>query len=775
MKNSKIELLAPAGNIDSFKAACQNGADAIYMGVTNYNARAMAQNFDINSYIEAIKYAHLRGIKVYLTLNTLMNEEEFEDALNIVKELYEYNLDAVIIQDIGLFMLLHELFPNLKIHASTQMSVYSLEQVKFLEKLGFSRVVLARELSVDEIEYICKNTSVEIEVFIHGALCVSVSGQCNLSSVIGNRSANKGSCAQPCRMKYTLNRVNKKENIVSSTYLLSKKDIFGIDYIEKLKNAGVTSIKVEGRNKFPEYVARVVNIYRKYIDKIYEKEKFSVSDNDKQELLQLFNRNGKSYGYLDGVKYKDSITTMSPKNTGIFLGTVISQKKEYIKVKLQEDISLHDGIEIYDNNENVFSNVVTCIKDENFNTKNYDMKKGEYVYLGDVNKKIKYGSAVYRTSSKKLLDKYKKTYTLNSNNKKLFFDIEVFVNIDKNLKAIINNKEIILDYIVQVAKSKQITKENVKEAFLKTLDTPFMFKNINVNIDENAFVPISKLNELRRMVVSYLEKIHITKNDISCINIENCIKKYNKQYEEYKSKLDRKQEKNLLFVYNFDTKKDYFKIYESMYNKNLDIIEVTLNDYIKHEEYINKTFKNIKVYINISNFVLDQVDKILKDNISRYVKNVNGFVIGSTRYLNLLQSYKSKWKFDIIADYSLNIINIYSAMFYLKMDIDFITVGFDINDLNLKRIRDISNILLPLDFVCCMTSRYCILGSFVANRKSAKEKCSMPCLTKDYYIKDKYDKRYYIVCDNIDCVSKLISRTKKFDNKKSNIYGHTII
>ena len=328
MKNSKIELLAPAGNIDSFKAACQNSADAIYMGVTNYNARAMAQNFDINSYIEAIKYAHLRGIKVYLTLNTLMNEEEFEDALNIVKELYEYNLDAVIIQDIGLFMLLHELFPNLKIHASTQMSVYSLEQVKFLEKLGFSRVVLARELSVDEIEYICKNTSVEIEVFIHGALCVSVSGQCNLSSVIGNRSANKGSCAQPCRMKYTLNRVNKKENIVSSTYLLSKKDIFGIDYIEKLKNAGVTSIKVEGRNKFPEYVARVVNIYRKYIDKIYEKENFSVSDNDKQELLQLFNRNGKSYGYLDGVKYKDSITTMSPKNTGIFLGIVVSQKKE---------------------------------------------------------------------------------------------------------------------------------------------------------------------------------------------------------------------------------------------------------------------------------------------------------------------------------------------------------------------------------------------------------------------------------------------------------------
>ncbi|MEG0872985.1 MAG: peptidase U32 family protein [Clostridia bacterium] len=197
MKDKKnIELLAPAGNIESFKAAVQTKADAIYMGVGKYNARTMAKNFDKNEYIECIEYAHKRGVKVYLTLNTLMYDSEILDALNIVVELYSKGLDAVIVQDIGLAMAIKEVLPNLALHASTQMSIYNLQQVKFLEKIGFKRIVLARELSVSQIEYICQNTDIEIEVFVHGALCVSLSGQCNLSGSIGDRSANRGACAR---------------------------------------------------------------------------------------------------------------------------------------------------------------------------------------------------------------------------------------------------------------------------------------------------------------------------------------------------------------------------------------------------------------------------------------------------------------------------------------------------------------------------------------------------------------------------------------------------
>ena len=205
---TNIELLAPAGNEESFKAAVNAGADAVYMGLGKHNARVMAKNFTLSSYIDCINYAHIRGVKVYLTLNTLVFDDEIEEALKMLAKLCEVGLDAVLVQDLGLASLIHALFPNLDLHASTQMSVYSLEQVEYLKKLGFKRVVLGRELSVDEIKYITDNTDVEIEIFSHGALCVSLSGQCLMSLAIGTRSANRGACAQPCRMRYSLYKEN---------------------------------------------------------------------------------------------------------------------------------------------------------------------------------------------------------------------------------------------------------------------------------------------------------------------------------------------------------------------------------------------------------------------------------------------------------------------------------------------------------------------------------------------------------------------------------------
>ena len=207
---ANIELLAPAGNEDSFKAAVNAGANAVYMGLGKHNARVMAKNFTLESYIDCINYAHIRGVKVYLTLNTLVLDEEIKEALELLAKLYEVGLDAVLVQDIGLARLIHKVFPKLDLHASTQMSVYSLKQVEYLKTLGFKRVVLARELSLEEIKYITSNTDVEIEVFTHGALCVSVSGQCLMSLAIGTRSANRGACAQPCRMPYTLYKENEK-------------------------------------------------------------------------------------------------------------------------------------------------------------------------------------------------------------------------------------------------------------------------------------------------------------------------------------------------------------------------------------------------------------------------------------------------------------------------------------------------------------------------------------------------------------------------------------
>ncbi len=241
-----VELLSPVGNFEALKAAVQNGADAVYFGVNSFNARAFAENFDAETLKKAILYAKLRGVQAHLTLNTLLKDDELEEAFNIAKQAYESGIDAIIVQDLGLADLLIKSFPDLPIHSSTQMSIHNLEGVQKLQNLGFKRVVLSRELSLRDIQYICKHSSIEIETFIHGALCISYSGQCLFSSLVGGRSGNRGKCAQSCRLPFELLEDEKK---IDSGYLLSTRDLCGLKYIPDLINAGVKSFKIEGRMK----------------------------------------------------------------------------------------------------------------------------------------------------------------------------------------------------------------------------------------------------------------------------------------------------------------------------------------------------------------------------------------------------------------------------------------------------------------------------------------------------------------------------------------------
>ena len=259
----KIELLSPVGGHEQFIAAVESGADAVYLGGTSFNARNSADNFSDDELKEVIAYAHARGVRVHLTLNTLIHDREIEDVIKFAKDAYKSGVDAFIVQDLGVIKLLKEVMPNIVIHFSTQGTIYSLEGVKAVSSLNFERVVLSRELSLDEIENICKNTNTEIEVFVHGALCVCYSGQCRLSSLVGERSGNRGKCAQPCRLQYTIYKDNEK---ILKNYCMSPKDLCGIYDLIRLIKAGVSSLKIEGRLKSPEYVACVTSIYRKYID-----------------------------------------------------------------------------------------------------------------------------------------------------------------------------------------------------------------------------------------------------------------------------------------------------------------------------------------------------------------------------------------------------------------------------------------------------------------------------------------------------------------------------
>lgn len=754
MGEKVVELLAPAGNISSFKAAINAGADAIYMGVGKYNARAMAQNFTIDEYIKCLDYAHIRGVKVYLTLNTLVEDSDIKEILDMLLKLYEYGLDAVILQDIGLANIIHKVFPDLHMHASTQMSVYSLEQVKFLEEIGFKRVVLARELSLEEIKYIVNNTEVEIEVFIHGALCVSLSGQCLMSLSIGNRSANKGECAQPCRMKYEL--YDFKDNKLEDTYLLSKKDIYGLDILKDIIESNITSLKIEGRNKTPEYVAYVTSKYRKYIDLYNKNKNFKLDNDDQKNLLQIFNRSGKSHGYLKGVEYKNSITTMSPKNTGIFLGKVMEKKGKHIKLKLESSIDLHDGIEIYNDKETV-STIVTSIKDNNFKQINSNVEKGNIVYIGDIKQNVNVNDKIYKTSSSNLNDEIRNKYLKRCiRRRKIELNIKIKNNETIKLFTKLLGKEYVYDTLIvpQKSQNKPVNIDVIRQVFSKTQDNGIEFSSINAQIEDGLFVKISSLNEARRNFVSMLEEKCCIRRNIE--NVSNNI--LNKKIENCKTIFNFK---NILSVYNYNRNMNYEKYYLEKYNKSLDRIDFQVKDYIKYQDEILSIYSKYNLGINLGNFTLKNTDKYIKENLEFLLKNgVNIVIIGSYRYIKLLTELKKKYDFYIVADYTLNINNIYSANFVNSLGIDIIVPDFDCSEKQFNNICKYFNVEVVDDYITVMTSRYCMLGSFIG-RKNEKNICSAPCKSGNYYLLDKYKEKYNIITNNYDCTISIVKRNKQ--------------
>lgn len=750
----KVEILSPAGNFDAFVAAVNAGADAVYMGVDRYNARTMSKNFSEDEYATCILEAHKRGVKVYLTLNTLMKDSEIKEALKIVAHLYKVGLDAVILQDLGLATLIHKLFPDLAMHASTQMSVYSKEQVQFLEALGFKRVVLARELSIEEIKEICSSTNLEIEVFVHGALCVSVSGQCNMSRLIGERSANRGSCAQPCRQKYSLYKRGEKAPYVSDKYILSKKDIWGLDLVPELIDAGVASLKIEGRNKFPEYVAEATRLYKKSVTG-------SVTDTEKHELLQVFNRSGKSQGYLKGVRYKESVSLNTPKNVGLLLGKVIDVKNKFVKVKLEENINLHDGIEIY--SDNVVSTIVTCIKDEKQNIVNSEVAKGNIVWLGDMSHKCKVGDNVFKTTDASLIARLNSEFVKKlTRRKNAALSVEIKENTFITAECILDEKKLVYESCIIPEKSinHALEEREVKEAFEKTQDS-FVEFDVCVNLGENLYLSKACLNQIRRDIIQKLEETYTVKKDVSkvlnsieCIedsvNIEQGLREYQKQ--------------DSLYVYKYDPSKNYMEEYNKKYGTRLTKMYIAAWDFVIYEkDILEKYATSIDVFFAIPAVTLKKLNKYIMNNLERIVASgIKGILVGNLQYMELLSRLKGKYNITLVADDSLNISNSYTVEYLKSLGFDMCTLSLELSDEEVKEMLECGNIELTENLACAMTSRYCILGSFVSQRESQKDICTRPCTKGEYYIKDTFGKEYAIVCDNIDCIMRLVRNKSRY-------------
>ncbi len=348
----QVELLAPAGSMEALQAAVQNGCDAVYLGGKMFGARAFANNFDDEQIIEAIAYAHVYGVKVYVTMNTLIYDHEIDDALSYAYFLYTHDVDAVIVQDLGLLERIRVQIPQLEVHASTQMHVHNEEGIRYMRDIGVKRVVLPRETSLSEIQKYSA-LGVDLEVFVHGAICVSYSGQCYMSSLLYDRSGNRGSCAQPCRMQYQLcKEENGKVTTVKSvgSYLLSPKDLNTLAYIPELIDAGITSFKIEGRMKRPEYVAQIVSLYRKAIDAYKRNVSFEIDKEIEDAMKKVFHR-GFTQGHIFQKMGSRLMNPIRPNHIGIPIGHVLQVHDSRVRIQLKEDLSQGDGIRILDKKE----------------------------------------------------------------------------------------------------------------------------------------------------------------------------------------------------------------------------------------------------------------------------------------------------------------------------------------------------------------------------------------------------------------------------------------
>lgn len=688
----KTELLSPAGNIESLKSAIHHGADAVYLGGTLFSARSQANNFDNEQIIDAINYAHLYDVKVYVTVNTLIKEKEFDKALAFIEMLYLNNVDGVIVQDMGLASVIIEKYPLLNVHASTQMNVQTVEEAMFLKKLGFKRIILGRECPIETIRKIKKEVDIEVEVFIHGALCMSYSGNCYMSSIIGKRSGNRGKCAQPCRLLYSLND-DKKES-----YLLSTKDLMTLDYLDQLLDINIDSLKIEGRMKRPEYVALITEIYKEKINSYYNKTQFN-DETKIKEMKEMFNREF-TKGYMFHENNKDFTNTAYSNHIGVSVGKVIKVDRNYIYVKLTDDLENHDSIRIA-------GKVVDAVTISEMYINNTIVKKA---HKGDTvkircHKELTIGANVLKTTTISLMNRLS-----NYEEKKLLIDGFISIK-DNKLCLKVKYKDIQIEELSskEVEKATSIESERrILEQIAKTNSSIYKFKTLEINA-KNAFLPVSIINELRRNV---LEKLTETRLTVPY-----------KPVKEFKSN-DLTLEKISDKVYvQVETKEQYEEV-RKIYNG----IIWTENENIKNDD-----------------------NKLWYLNPRTSIKIQDGGI----------QSFNALGSNHLFTSVYMNVFNSYSMAFLYNHGIKLIGLSFELSSDELKETIDAfknrynvipNTYLMVYGRYELMIMKHCLINKY--------EQCThlncKKCLEKQYYLKDRLGFKFPLIKTN-NCNLKLLN------------------
>ena len=717
-----MELLAPAGTMENFMAALESGADAIYLGGKVFNARAHAANFGIDELREAVRLAHILDVSVYVTVNILIGDTELKDLEQYIKDLDSIGVDAIIVQDLAVAEIAKRVAPNIHLHGSTQMTAATLDAVRFYESLGFTRVVLARELSLKEIQHICKHCKAEIEVFVHGALCVCYSGQCLMSSFIGGRSGNRGACAQPCRLPYEL-LDSKGESVLPKheAYLLSPKDLNYSEHMNELVAAGVTSFKVEGRMKKVSYVRQVIGTYREILDEA------SIHENQRKALASGFNR-GFSTAYLEDTVGRQMMTVVAPNHQGKPIGESYTKKGE-VYLSLTEPIEQGSLVKILQSNGSVTYYTVddewTCVSDTL-----YKGRPAEGLAVGQL-----YLASTPKNTKSRGLQEFTRKYDMSvylsvgSNGETNYTELTAIL--DSGLSVTVTN-----EYVPTIANKVPTSLEKVTEQLGRLGNT--LFRLSYVDIPDGPYMwPASVLNALRRDAVTALETALITHH------VESW------QALQVTSDVD----------YDFKAQQELSYDTCPMISARVDEIEGVkaaisggAQKIVFGGDRLSRTPYALSVYDEVARLCAQSdvictfaTPRVVKDDeVEAYKHTLEAIVQARPDSISIHVPQALLWLRElgytgaIEADTGLNIFNTPTLHFWEQLHISCVNPS---QELTLKQITDIAkHSHVPIEtmihgYTEMMISEYCAIASFVGT--GSKVNCPMPCVKESYSLKDR--------------------------------------
>lgn len=743
------ELLAPVGSMEALIAAVQSGADAVYLSGKQFGARHYAANFTNEELVEAVRYAHLRGVDVHVTVNTLIDESEMPELAAYLPYLYQIGVDAIIVQDLGVARVAQKVAPNLTLHASTQMSVHNLEGVKALADFGFSRVVLAREMTLPEIRHICQNSPIEIEVFIHGALCVCYSGQCLMSSLIGGRSGNRGRCAQPCRLPYDLldhAGNNVLENQDSGQYLLSPKDLNALELLPELVEAGVASFKIEGRMKRPEYVAIVVDTYRRNLDSVLHGSRPEHVDEQKKEMAQVFNRDFTT-AYLEKKQGRLMMSDRRPNNRGVRIGRVaqFDPKTKQAVIHLDEPIHVDDVLEVW---VKVGGRVSITVKELYVNGQSVsEAKAGENAQV-TLDGYVKIHDRVFKTYDSQLMARAKQFFEKPDTLRKLGIKAEVWAQVGESLKICFTDEEGFkgqaeTEFIGQAAIKRPLSVETLQKQLERLGNTMFRLTELVPHIEGDVMIPVSELNEVRRKAIELLEEERLK------IYARSAAPNKVSDWRKFSSFTQGKNQQKPDLVVQVDR----LNKVESALRSGCDIIlfggesydhrVITTEEYEQALQLVRQSGK--KIYFNTPRLVKENQLQGIGSLLQFFDQlKPDGVSIGNLGVWQIAKAYPLSFQ----ADYALNAFNSQAIAFFAEQGFQGVTLSPELNFGQIEKLAD--QPALPLECIVhgaltMMISEYCVIGSFVGGIHTGQ--CSQPCLKEKFFLRDRMNAQFPLRTD----------------------------